>query len=150
MIVGKETYFAVCSMNTSFKPKAIPAFYQLYMKYLGIGRFDDIWSGILKKIVDHLGDKMCLGAPLVYHYRRQRDIFTDLRAELEGIAMNDQLWRIVDGIELNCNNYYNCYRELILGIKRKLSCFKYKLHKDFMQLQVQKMGLWLKIIDLLA
>lgn len=46
VIVGRGMYFAVCSMNTSFLPKIIPAFYQLYMNNMGIDRFDDIWSGI--------------------------------------------------------------------------------------------------------
>jgi hypothetical protein len=51
-------------MNTSFVSKIIPAFYQLYMKHMGVDRFNDIWSGIfLKKIVDHLGDNISLGTP---------------------------------------------------------------------------------------
>lgn len=49
VIVGKGTYLAVCSMNTSFTPEIIPAFYQLYMNFMGVDRFDDIWSGIFLK-----------------------------------------------------------------------------------------------------
>jgi hypothetical protein len=59
VVVGRGTYFAICSMNLSFVSKIIPAFYQLYMKHMGVDRFDDIWSGIfLKKIADHLGDRV--------------------------------------------------------------------------------------------
>jgi hypothetical protein len=64
VVVGGGTYFTLCSMNTSFVSKIIPAFYQLYMKHMGVDRFNDIWSGIfLKKIVDHLGDNISLGTP---------------------------------------------------------------------------------------
>ena len=59
VIVGAKTYFAVCSMNTSFKRKAVPAMYQLYMNTMGVDRFDDIWSGVfVKRIADYLGDRV--------------------------------------------------------------------------------------------
>lgn len=113
VVVDKGTYFAVCSMNTSFVSKVIPAFYQLYMNYLGVVRFDDIWSGIfIKKIADHLGDNICLGIPLVYHDKRARNIFKDLKKEIEGIAINEILWKIVDETNLFGKDYYECYLEL--------------------------------------
>jgi len=119
VVVSKGTYFAVCSMNTAFLRKCIPAFYQLYMNVFGIDRFDDIWSGIfLKKIADHLGDSICLGKPLVYHDKRPRNIFKDLKSELEGMAINEVLWRIVDSLELNGKDYYTCYQELADDLER--------------------------------
>lgn len=148
VIIGKGTYFAICSMNTSFRKEIIPAFYQPYMKYLGIDRFDDIWSGILlKRIADHLDDKVCLGKPLVYHDKRPRNTFKDLKSELEGMAINEILWRIVDQIELSGEDYSECYLELANGIEESLDKFNEKLHKDFMKVQVEKMKLWLDIID---
>ncbi len=128
VVVGEGTYFAVCSMNTSFVSKIIPAFYQLYMKSMGVDRFDDIWSGIfLKKIADHLGERVCLGKPLVYHDKRPRSVFKDLRSELEGIVMNETLWKIVDSSELDGKDYYTCYQALTDSLKRNLS--KYTCHK---------------------
>lgn len=148
VVVGKGTYFAVCSMNTSFVSKIIPAFYQLYMNHMGVDRFDDIWSGIfLKKIADHLGDKACLGRPLVYHDKRPRNVFKDLRSELEGMAINETLWRIVDEIELNGKDYYECYSELSDGIEKHLYRFDEKLHRNFIKLQVEKIKLWLDVVD---
>jgi hypothetical protein len=139
IIVGEGTYFPICSMNTSFRRQIIPAFYQLYMKYLGIDRFDDIWSGVFfKKIADHLGDKVCLGAPLVYHNKRPRDVFSDLKVELEGIAINEQLWKIVDDIELNYKDYYNCYSELILGIEKILMVLKINFIKILLSYKYKK------------
>jgi hypothetical protein len=148
VIVDKGTYFAICSMNTSFQRKIVPAFYQLYMKAMGIDRFDDIWSGIfIKKIADHLGDRICLGKPLVYHDKRPRSTFRDLKAELEGMIMNEVLWKIVDSLELKGKDYFDCYLEIADGIERNIERFGEKVHRDFISLQVEKMKLWLEVVD---
>lgn len=115
---------------------------------MGIDRFDDIWSGIfLKKITDHLDDKLCLGKPSVYHDKRPRNIFKDLKSELEGMIINEKLWKVVDDIELNGKDYYECYSELADGIEKRLYEFNEKLHEDLIKLQVEKMKIWLSIID---
>jgi len=148
VIVDKGTYFAICSMNTSFRRKIIPAFYQLYMKVMDIDRFDDIWSGLfIKKIADNLEDNICLGKPLVYHDKRPRSTFKDLKAELEGMIINETLWKIVDSIELNGKDYFECYLELANGIERNLEKFTEKAHRDFISLQIEKMKLWLEVVD---
>ena len=148
VVVGKGTYFPICSMNTSFASKVIPAFYQLYMNHMGVDRFDDIWSGVfLKKIADHLGDKICIGKPLVRHDKRPRNIFRDLRMELEGMAINEVLWKIVDAIELTGKDYHECYLELSEGIERHLDRFNERSHKDFIALQAKKMKLWLRVVE---
>lgn len=151
VIVGKEIFFCISSMNTSFLPDVIPAFYQLYMNLNGVDRFDDIWSGLfLKKIGDHLGHKLCLGEPLVYHDRRQRNIFMDLRKEFDGMVINEKLWSIVDELELDGNNYWDCYNSLIDGLGKRLSDFNDARHQKFLNLQLQKMNLWLELMDRLV
>lgn len=148
VIVDKGTYFAICSMNTSFVPKIIPAFYQLYMNYMGIDRFDDIWSGIfLKKVADHIGDNICLGKPLVYHKKRHRNPFDDLRKELEGIIINEWLWKIIDSFEIEGETYWDSYRSLLESLKNQITKIRERRHQKFMQTQVKKMKLWLEIID---
>ena len=148
IIISKGTYFAICSMNTSFQRNITPAFYQLYMKIGGIDRFDDIWSGLfIKKIADHLGDSICLGKPLVYHDKRTRSIFKDLKAELEGMIINETLWKIVDSLELNGEDYFECYLELANGIEKNIEKINEKVHRDFISLQVEKMKLWLEVVD---
>lgn len=148
VLIGKGTYFPICSMNTSFVPKIIPAFYQLYMNCMGIDRFDDIWSGLfIKRIADHLGDNICLGKPLVYHDKRPRSIFRDLKAELEGMVINEILWKIVDSLELNSKDYFECYLELADGIEKNVEKFIDKVHRDLISLQIEKMKLWLEVVD---
>lgn len=149
IVLGEGVYFALCSMNTAFSTEIIPAFYQLYTNMNGTERFDDIWSGIfLKKIADHLRKKLCLGAPLVYHNKRPRDTFKDLKRELEGMVINEKLWRLVDKVELAGTTYWEAYRSLIQALKMEvLGAFNEVAHRNLLRLQLRKMESWLKIVD---
>lgn len=152
IVLGEGTYFALCSMNTAFLAEIIPAFYQLYTSINGIERFDDIWSGIfLKKIADHLGKKISIGVPLVHHNKRPRNTFNDLKRELEGMIINEKLWRIVDQIELTGTTYWETYHSLIQELQKEISkTFKEKTHRSLLQLQLKKMELWLRTLEHLA
>ena len=149
VIVGHGTYFATCSMNTSFVPEIIPAFYQLYMNHMGVDRFDDIWSGIvLKKITDSLGDRVCLGQPVVNHRKTPRDTFSDLEKELKGIMMNEKFWKIVDEAEVDSRTYADGYAQLVSRISHRIDDrFVDSFHRKFMRKQLQKMRLWTQIVD---
>jgi len=147
VIAGKKTYFAVCSMNTSFAPKIIPAFYQLYMNFMNINRFDDIWSGILlKKIADDMDEKICLGKPLLYHNKRPRNVFKDLGEEANGMRLNEELWKIVDSLELEGTSYQDSYNSLTEKMKKQIANLD-PIFKKFMTKQIEKMKLWLEITD---
>jgi hypothetical protein len=148
VVVREGTYFALCSMNTAFKPEIIPAFYQLYMNYMGIDRFDDIWSGIfLKKVADHLGIGLSLGGPVVRHEKRPRDVFRDLRAENEGMAINEILWRIINGLDLEGKDYWTAYRSLSEGLELALRKLGRPFWRKLIRVQTRKMQAWLRLID---
>jgi hypothetical protein len=147
-LVGYGNYATVCSMNLSFKPEIIPAFYQLYMSReapYGVDRYDDIWSGIfLKKILDQLGKSMSYGYPLCLHDKYPRDIFKDIKAEMEGMRINENLWKVVDSIELAESDYLNCYRELAVKLSEKAGMFHLP---DYIEFMCEKMVLWTKLIE---
>jgi hypothetical protein len=148
IVVDKNNFYAICSMNTSFRRRLVPAFYQLYMRYMGIDRFDDIWSGLFaKKIADAVGDRFCLGKPAMRHLKRPRSVWKDLRAELEGMIINEILWRIVAETEIKSRNYLDGYRELAEYLEKRLEVFKDDLHKKFMKTQIEKMFLWTEAVD---
>ncbi len=103
-VVASNNYLTVCSMNLAFKREIIPVFYQLPMddNKWNIGRFDDIWSGIfLKKACDILDKNIYNGYPLCKHNKAERSTFNDLKKEVEGLEINEYLWRIIDQIELD-------------------------------------------------
>lgn len=151
VIVGRGTYFAVCSMNTSFVPKVVPAFYQLYMNIMGIDRFDDIWSGLfLKRIADYLGDSVCIGKPVGVHQKKPRNTFNDLRKELDGMIINEWLWKVVDESDLSGSNYADCYLSLVEVLKSKVNGVNNEVFKKFLSIQLDKMRLWVEIIDAIS
>lgn len=152
VVVGIGTYFPVCSMNTAFLNEVIPAFYQSYSNFMGIDRFDDIWSGVfIKKITDQLGRRVSLGSPLVNHRKRPRNTFKDLRKEFEGMVINEKLWTLVDEIELEGSTYWDAYNSLTQELEKGISrVFTEPLYQEFLEVQLRKMRLWLRIIDQLG
>lgn len=149
VIISEGTYIAISSMNLAFVPKIIPAFYQLYMNFMGIDRYDDVWSGIfLKKIVDHLGDRISLGETIVTHNRRPRNVFSDLKKELGGMMINEMLWRIIDSLELEGETYWDAFNSFVNGFEREIRGSQIDLlHLKFLEVQSSKIRLWLETID---
>ena len=100
--IAKGNYTTVCSMNIAFREQLIPAFYQFPMddNPYGIGRFDDIWSGIIaKKVMDSIGKFMISGYPLCEHNKAQRSTFKDLMSEAPGYESNENISDTVAGAE---------------------------------------------------
>jgi Reversibly glycosylated polypeptide. len=98
-LVAPGDYLTVCSMNLAFRREVVPAFYQFPMddNEWGVGRFDDIWSGVLlKRACDVLGRGVRSGAPLCHHHKAPRSTFDDLAAETAALELNEHLWRVVD------------------------------------------------------
>lgn len=148
VILDEGTYSPICSMNCSFVPEIIPAFYQLYMNFLGIDRFDDVWSGIfLKKVADHLKRKICIGAPVVFHNKRPRNVFNDIKKELEGMIIHETLWKMVDSVFLDGKTFWDSYRSLVSRLEDCVTDMKDKLHGKFLLTQIEKMKIWLELID---
>lgn len=149
VILGNGTYFGLCSMNTSFMSKIVPAFYQLYMNFNDIDRFDDIWSGIfIKKIADQIGDKLCLGKPVGRHLKRARNVFKDLQKEANGLEINENLWKICDEAELSAKTYADCYLELADHIDKNIEkLVKTPSYVNFWQVQTANMRKWVDVID---
>jgi len=152
IVLNEKTYFAICSMNTSFLPKVIPAFYQLYMNFMEVDRFDDIWSGVfLKRIADHVGDKICLGKPLGQHLKRSRNIFKDLKKEINGLEMNEYLWEIIEEADFSARNYADCYLELAEHLRNNMEKrFKDSMYIKFWDVQIEKMRNWVELVDRLT
>lgn len=101
--VRSENFITVCSMNLAFRREVIPAFYQFPMdeNHWGIGRFDDIWSGVvLKHVIDAEGKRMLSGKPLCVHDKFPRSTFKDLTAEAPGLEINETFSRMVQSAHI--------------------------------------------------
>ncbi|WP_336037683.1 alpha-1 4-glucan-protein synthase [Halobacterium yunchengense] len=98
-VAAEGDYLTVCSMNLAFRREVVPAFYQFPMdeNAWDVGRFDDIWSGVLlKRAADVVGGQIYNGAPLCEHNKAPRSTFDDLANEVAGLELNEHFWEEVD------------------------------------------------------
>jgi hypothetical protein len=105
-VAAPGSYLTVCSMNLAFRRELVPAFYQLPMddNEWGVGRFDDIWSGVIaKRAADVAGDAVLTGEPLCRHDKAPRSTFDDLAAEAPGLEINEHLWEVVDDVRVDAD-----------------------------------------------
>ena len=156
VVLEKGTQVTVCSMNVAFDKKVIPAFYQMPMKYMNIDRFDDIWSGILvKKAIDAMGDYIALGEPCVIHKKAKRSSFKDLRAEMDGMVVNESLARMLAEIPLDRidNSSYNqAYRSITENLQ-KMTTSDVSMEpwmKDYLGYVFKMMDTWSDICEKLV
>jgi hypothetical protein len=94
----------ICSMNLAFVRDIIPAFYQFPMddNQWGVGRFDDIWSGlVLKRVADSFGWHTLHGLPLCRHAKAGRNVFRDLSLEAAGLHLNEVMADILAKVEVD-------------------------------------------------
>jgi hypothetical protein len=107
-VAARGNYLTVCSMNLAFRREIIPAFYQMPMddNRWEVGRFDDIWSGVvLKRACDALGKRVYNGAPLCEHNKAPRSTFDDLTNEVAGLELNEHFWEAVDEAGEDASTY---------------------------------------------
>jgi len=112
-VMPSEQYFPLCGMNLAFRREVACL---MYFPPMGAdspyARFDDIWAGlVLQRICRHLRYGIVCGQPLVEH-RRASDPFANLVKEAPGIRANENMWEIVDAVELRGCDPLTCMREM--------------------------------------
>ena len=140
-------FLTVCSMNLAFDREIIPAFYQFPMddNEWGIGRFDDIWSGLtLKKAADMLDKTVINGFPLCEHNKAERSTFSDLNNEVPALELNEHFWEALDDAPDDADDYVDAYEEMIVAVDEyDFSAYD---NADFIDFVVEKMERWLTVI----
>lgn len=114
-VADSDQFLTVCSMNLAFKREIVPAFYQLPMddNRWGVGRFDDIWSGVfLKRACDVLGKTIYNGGPLCEHNKAPRSTFDDLQNEVAGLELNEHVWKIVADVGEDADSFQSIYERM--------------------------------------
>ncbi len=148
--VERGCYLTVCSMNLAFRREIIPAFYQLPMddNPWGIGRFDDIWSGIfLKRACDLLGKQIISGYPLCQHNKAPRSTFRDLAGEAPGLELNEHLWEMVDQVDSETEDYQTLYAKFADMIEFTKTDY---VNSAFLPYMAKRMRKWTECVDLLS
>jgi len=122
-IIPFNYFYPMCSMNLAFKREITPLMFFPMMGQKPDGsnwpynRYDDIWAGLFsKKIMDHLGFAVINGSPFIEH-RKASKLKDNYQKELEGMKINEVLWKMVGEVKLTKNTPKTCYIELAKKIK---------------------------------
>lgn len=117
LMLAPRIFSPINTQNTAFHRSVLPCYYYVVMGLkidgLVLDRYGDIWSGYFaKKVIDAVGDRVCIGKPLTNHRRNIHDLFKDLRAELMGMILTEKIVNFLEGCDLNNNTYKDAYLEL--------------------------------------
>jgi hypothetical protein len=148
-VAAPGQYLTVCSMNLAFRREVVPAFYQLPMddNEWGVGRFDDIWSGVfLKRAADVLGDSVLTGYPLCEHNKAPRSTFDDLASEAAALELNEHVWRLVDDAGEDAESYAEAYTAMADALLAADPDYR---NADFLAHVGEYMHDWLACLDAL-
>jgi hypothetical protein len=148
-VAAPGQYLTVCSMNLAFRREVVPAFYQLPMddNEWGVGRFDDIWSGVfLKRAADALDDAVLTGYPLCEHNKAPRSTFDDLASEAPALELNEHVWRLVDDAGAEADSYAEAYAAMADALLAADPDYR---NADFLAHVGEHMHDWLDCLDAL-
>jgi hypothetical protein len=150
-VAADGDYLTVCSMNLAFRREVVPAFYQFPMddNAWAVGRFDDIWSGVLlKRAADLVGGDLYNGAPLCEHNKAPRSTFDDLANEVAGLELNEHFWREVAAAEPDERSYAAVAR----AVGERLAAGDYEEYNNgaFLNECGEYLLDWLHCLDVLA
>jgi len=87
-----------------------------------LDRYGDIWSGFFaQKVINHLNGRVAVGQPVTNHLRNKHNLLDDLRQELWGMILTNQLAPILESIELTASTYDAAYLELAKKLEDRVT-----------------------------
>ncbi len=111
------TWSSFNDQNAAYAGDFIP----IYFAPPSTGRNADIWASyVVCRLVEHMGDVVSFGHPLVRQVRNPHDLWEDLDRELVNIRAADQFTALLRSIPLTQPTYLEALAELLSGALRRL------------------------------
>ncbi|GAA2939797.1 hypothetical protein [Streptomyces enissocaesilis] len=115
--LAPSTWCPFNSQNTAFHRDVLPATFLWNMRepvgHDVIDRYDDIFmSYFARRLIDHFGDLVCYGPPVVEQRRNDHDLLADLTGEIPGMRLTDGFVDLLRSITLTATTYFDAAREL--------------------------------------
>jgi len=113
--LDKNTWCPFNSQSTWWFPDAYPL---MYLPVNCSFRMTDIWrSFVAQRCLWEIGQGVTFHSPSeVYQERNKHDLMKDFKDEIPGYLYNEEVVKILSGIELKgdiCRNIYYCYENLV-------------------------------------
>lgn len=117
-LLEKGTWCPINTQNTAFHRDTIPAAFVSPHA----GRYDDIISGFfLRHVVDHMGDAVGYGVPLLNQIRNVHNLWKDLEKETPGATTATEVTEQLRGLKLTGSSYAACYGELVSALRKTVT-----------------------------
>lgn len=118
VVLAPSTWCPFNSQNTAFARDVLPACFLWGMgERVGdavIDRYDDIFmSYFARRIIDHFGDLVAYGPPVVEQLRNDHDLLKDLAGEIPGMRLTDDFVDRLRSTGLTATSYLDAARELV-------------------------------------
>lgn len=156
LMLSEGTFAPLNTANTAYSREMLPIIYDTFqgaqVGELKLDRFGDIWSNLFsKKILDRMGKRIVLGAPLVEHKREPRDTFVDFQKEFWGIIISEKLFNYMETVKLNSTTYADLYIELMENLRKEfIKDIQQDSIRSYLNRLCTSMELWLEIVDKLG
>jgi hypothetical protein len=136
--LDKGTWCPINTQNTAFSKFVIPASFISPFA----GRYDDIFSCyFLRVIMDHLGDYVSYGDPLVSQIRNYHNLWNDLELEMIGNNSCPEICNLLRDIQFKGSSYSECFTELINFLSKNI-----KNNKQYFDRLLEGMSIWNQIL----
>jgi hypothetical protein len=113
------------------------------LKGLKIDRYGDIWSGFLvKKAIDKMNERVTIGKPIVDHRRNSHNYLKDLRHELWGMILTEEIVKWLEQLQLESNNYFDIYLEMANGLQKLKNNFQEYAIRKYLEKIAHAMNIW--------
>ena len=150
LTLAQNCWCPINTQNTAFHRGAAAVSFVVVMGQelngLKVARYDDIWmSWFLRAIMDHFGDAVRYGKPVVNQTRNQHNLFRDLREELPAMEFNEQLIEVCRHAKFTGENYLECYRQLAAQIDQN---FCGHAQNPFFRQLAEQMDTWADAVHL--
>jgi hypothetical protein len=147
IMLSPGTFSPINTQNTAFHRNVLPCYYYILMnaslKGLKIDRYGDIWSGFLvKKAIDKMNERVTIGKPIVDHRRNSHNYLKDLRHELWGMILTEEIVKWLEQLQLESNNYFDIYLEMANGLQKLKNNFQEYAIRKYLEKIAHAMNIW--------
>lgn len=134
------------TQNTAFHRDLLPCMFLPPMGgrigALRVGRHDDVWMSIfLKKVVDHMGDLICVGEPLTEQRRNPHDLFADLLVELPALRLTNRITDTLEDVVPTGSDYRSCFLGVVEDMRSGVGSYPPD-ERAYMLTMLDRMALW--------
>jgi hypothetical protein len=147
LMLAPGTYTPINTQNTALHISTLPCYYYILMHAslngLKIDRYGDIWSGFLiKKAIDHMNERAVVGRPIVNHKRNSHNYLKDLKSELWGMLMTEEIVKWLEQLHLESDNYFDIYIEMADGLSKLKNNFQEYAIRKYLEKISLAMKVW--------